>query len=62
MELWRATQSLENTADWQRARQLQVKASLAEAELFKGGVSSILRPDILREPSNCADISSRCLD
>ena len=39
MELWRATQSLDSATDWLKARRLQEIASLAEAELLKGGVS-----------------------
>ncbi|KAH7326975.1 hypothetical protein BKA65DRAFT_461502 [Rhexocercosporidium sp. MPI-PUGE-AT-0058] len=41
MELWRATQSLDSAADWAKARQLQEKASIAEAELLKGGVAGL---------------------
>lgn len=40
MELWRSTQSLDSAADWAKARRLQEIASLAEAELLSGGVSS----------------------
>ena len=42
MELWRVTQSLDSAADWAKARRLQEIASLAEAELLKGGVSNCL--------------------
>lgn len=42
MELWRSTQSLGSPADWARARLLQERASLAEAELLSGGVSDII--------------------
>ena len=46
MELWRATQSLDSAADWAKARRLQEIASLAEAELLKGGVSNYLHPSL----------------
>ncbi|KAN0104107.1 aldolase [Hyaloscypha variabilis] len=41
MELWRATQSLDSATDWSKARRLREIASLAEAELLKGGVAGL---------------------
>lgn len=42
MELWRSTQNLDSPADWAKAKRLQERASLAEAELLGGGVSNII--------------------
>jgi 4-hydroxy-2-oxoglutarate aldolase len=47
MELWRATQSLDSATDWSKTRRLQEIASLAEAELLKGGVSNAIYPNSL---------------
>ncbi|KAH7007575.1 hypothetical protein EDB80DRAFT_752134 [Ilyonectria destructans] len=41
MELWRSTQNLDSPADWAKARRLQERASLAEAELASGGVAGL---------------------
>lgn len=53
MELWRATQSLDSAADWAKARQLQEKASIAEAELLKGGVSNAIHPKFIALQKAC---------
>jgi hypothetical protein len=63
MELWRSTQSLDCAADWAKARLLQEKASLAEAELLSGGVSNSILAHryILTEVHNMLTFNSRWL-
>ncbi len=40
MDVWRSTQNLNTSQDWAKARRLQEQASLAEADLLSGGVST----------------------
>ncbi|KAB5515371.1 hypothetical protein GE09DRAFT_979890 [Coniochaeta sp. 2T2.1] len=41
MSFWRSTQTLDTAADRERARRMQERASLAEAEMLTGGVAGL---------------------